>query len=160
MALFRPRRYLYRRKLPHIQREAKPLFLNATTRERWVLPPPARDLVLDCLRQEHGKRAKFYIAVIMPDHLHMIFDLLPDAATNSIFSIAEVMSTLKGVTAHKINRLLRRRGAVWEEEFFDHYIRTRDELDAKFRYIQMNPVRAGIVGRPEGYPWLWIPSAS
>ena len=157
MALFTPRRYLYRRKLPHIQREAKPLFVSVATRKRSALPPAARNLILDCLREEHGKRARFYAAVVMPDHLHMLFDLLPDFQTNEVFSLAEVMSTLKGVSAHGINRLAGRRGAVWEEEFFDHYVRTPEELDAKLRYIRQNPVRAGLVAEPEDYPWLWVP---
>ncbi len=157
MALFHPRRYLYRRKLPHIQRDAQPLFVSVATRERWVLPAAARDIVLDCIRQEHEKRAKFYAAVVMPDHVHMLFDLLPDVRSSSVFSLAEVMYAVKAVSAHKINKVLRRCGAAWEEEFFDHYIRSHDELDAKFRYIQQNPVRAGLVERPEDYRWLWLP---
>ncbi len=156
MGVFRPRRYTYRRKLPHMQRN-KPLFVSATTRQRWKLPPAARDILLDCIQREHRIRAQFYIAAVMPDHFHVLLDMLPDFGSNAPFGIAEVMSTLKGVSAHAINKLLDRRGAVWEEEFFDHNIRNPGEFNAKFRYILLNPVRSGLVTRPEDYRWLWVP---
>ena len=66
------------------------------------------------------------------------------------------MQSLKSVTAHRINKLLRRSGPVWEEESFDHVLRSDESLEDKREYIRQNPVRAGLAKRPEDYRWLWL----
>jgi hypothetical protein len=33
-------------------------------------------------------------------------------------------------------------------------------LEEKLEYIRQNPVRRGLVGTPEDYPWLWVESSS
>ena len=63
---------------------------------------------------------------------------------------------LEGATAHRINKLLRRSGPVWEEESFDHVLRSDESLKKKCEYIRQNPVKAGLVERAEDYKWLWV----
>jgi hypothetical protein len=63
---------------------------------------------------------------------------------------------LKSVTAHRINKLLNTSGPVWEEESFDHVLRSDESLLEKCEYIRQNPVQAGLVARPEDYRWLWV----
>ena len=41
-------KYNYRRRLPHIQKDYRPLFITFTTDHRWQLPAEARDIVLEC----------------------------------------------------------------------------------------------------------------
>jgi len=96
-----------------------------------------------------------YAFVVMPDHLHLLFYPLRDSA-GARFSIAEIMSGIKGKTAHEINRLLHRHGQVWEEEYFDHSLRKKESIDAKAAYIAENPERAGLVTSYLDYPWLWV----
>src|SRR5207247_7900431 len=47
-------KYNYRRTLPHIQKDNRPLFVTFSTYKRWVLPESARQLVLECCIQEHA----------------------------------------------------------------------------------------------------------
>ena len=47
-------------------------------------------------------------------------------------------------------------GPVWQEESFDHVLRSQESLEQKLEYIQQNPVRRGLVEKPEDYRWLWI----
>ncbi len=96
-----------------------------------------------------------HAAVVMPDHLHLIFTPLLDG-DRSPYGLSEIMSGIKGASAHKVNKLLSRRGPVWEEEFFDHVLRKSEKLDEKVKYIAENPVRAGLVSHPQEYRWLWI----
>jgi REP element-mobilizing transposase RayT len=96
-----------------------------------------------------------YVIVVMPDHVHMIFKVLPKPRDNVVISLPEVMSGIKGATSHEINRLLGRRGPVWEEEFFDRVVRSSESLDQKIRYVRENPVRASLVREPKEYQWLW-----
>jgi len=66
------------------------------------------------------------------------------------------MQCLKSCTAHRINKLLHGSGPVWEEESFDHVLRSDESLKEKCEYIRQNPVRAGLVQKPEDYRWLWV----
>jgi putative transposase len=95
-----------------------------------------------------------YAFVVMPDHVHLLFSPLLDP-DGYPYALAKIMHGIKGASAHAINRALGRRGAVWEEEFFDHVIRNDQSFEAKWQYIEFNPVEAGLVENPRDYPWLW-----
>ncbi len=62
----------------------------------------------------------------------------------------------KGTSAREVNTLLGRCGPVWQEESFDHVLRTSESLKEKIEYIRQNPVRRGLVVRPEDYRWLCV----
>jgi putative transposase len=147
-------KYKYRRKLPHIQKDNRPIFVTFTTAHRWFLPPSARDIVLDCCLKENGGKINLHTAVVMPDHTHVIFTCLPQD-DGSACSLPEIMHAIKGVSARKINLLLDRKGPVWQEEFFDHVLRSNDSLAEKVDYVCLNPVRAGLVDSEDEYKWLW-----
>ena len=89
----------------------------------------------------------------MPDHAHLV--LMPLADGNGNFSIPEIMQGIKGTSAHRINKLLHRKGLVWQQESFDHVLRQEESIRAKVEYLINNPVRAGLVSRTEKYPWVW-----
>jgi REP-associated tyrosine transposase len=148
------RKYSYRRNLPHIQKQNRAHFVTFNSYLRWELPPPARDLVLQHCLHDHDLKMKLYIAVVMPDHVHMIF--LPfENELNQAFSLEEIVGAIKGASVHSVNKLLGRSGQVWQDESFDHVIRHAESLEDKIRYVRENPVRRGLVSTPEEYPWLW-----
>lgn len=168
-------KYRYRRRLPHLQKADCDLFVTFCT-ARKVLPPEARDLVLEhCLREggilpfaNHtanlkGERARATLApradlhavVVMPDHVHLLLQPLRDNRGWPV-PLVDILQCLKGATAHRINKLLGTSGPVWEEESFDHVLRSNDGLQEKAEYIRQNPVRRSLVRRPEQYRWLWI----
>jgi hypothetical protein len=62
----------------------------------------------------------------------------------------------KGASAHSVNRMLQRSGPVWQEESFDHVLRSNESFEENLEYIRQNPVRRGLVIRPEDYRWLWV----
>lgn len=47
----------------------------------------------------------------------------------------------------------------WQRDFFDHRLRKEEDFCAKEDYIRMNPVRAGLVSKPEDWPHVWMPTA-
>lgn len=148
-------KYQYRRRLPHFQKSDTPLFITFCTGGPLILPDEARQLVLDHCLRERGTRVKLFAAVVMPDHVHLLLSVLRDER-GWPFPLYEIMQGLKGSTAHRINKLLGRIGPVWQEESFDHVLRSDESLKAKCEYIRQNPVRAGLVARPEDYRWLWV----
>jgi REP element-mobilizing transposase RayT len=84
--------------------------------------------------------------VIMPNHVHLL--------VTSRVELATWLRSLKGFTGHEALRMLNRRGAsFWQDESYDHLVRNDDELFRVRRYIEWNPVKAGLVGLPEDFPW-------
>jgi hypothetical protein len=69
-------KYEYRRRLPHYQKDDHPLFVTFTSDRRWELPTAARDAVLECYRQENGHKFDLHAAVVMPDHINLIYSPL------------------------------------------------------------------------------------
>jgi REP-associated tyrosine transposase len=98
----------YRRNLPHLQAEDKPLFVTFVTLNRWVLPELVRDLVLKHCLHDHRLKYHLHGVIVMPDHVHMIFSALTDDEGKS-FGLAEIMNGIKGASAHTINKTLGRR---------------------------------------------------
>jgi REP element-mobilizing transposase RayT len=159
-------KYRYRRRLPHLQRADADLFVTFCS-ARFSLPGAARDLVLEhCLREGGVARAPspannppprilLHAAVVMPDHVHLLLQPLRDGEGWPI-PLVDILQCLKSATAHRINKLLHRDGPVWEEESFDHVLRSDESLKEKCEYLRQNPVRRRLVKRPEGYRWLWV----
>jgi REP element-mobilizing transposase RayT len=68
----------YRRNLPHIQAEGRPVFITFTTYKRWQFPEPVRSLVLKHCLHDHGLKLMIHGMVVMPDHVHIVFTPLQD----------------------------------------------------------------------------------
>ena len=160
-------KYRYRRRLPHLQKAGAAVFVTFCTGGRLVLPEAARDLVLEhCLREAGVARAPspakswsprihLYAAVVMPDHVHLLLSPLRDENAWP-FPLVDILQCLKSTTAHRMDKLLHISGPVWEEESFDHVLRSDESLKEKCEYIHQNPVKAGLVQKPEDYRWLWM----
>jgi REP element-mobilizing transposase RayT len=145
----------YRRKLPHLQRDDKRHFVTFCTYRRWILPDDARSIALRCCVHDNDVKHFLHVAIVMPDHVHLVFTPLPNSAQREIYSLAEIMGGIKGASAQLINAALERQGRVWQTESFDHVLRCSESFDAKVAYILDNPVRAGVVSLSQDYPWIW-----
>ena len=86
--------------------------------------------------------------VIMPDHLHWLFQL------QGSLGLSEIVRRLKGRSARGINRQLGRVGTVWQTGFHDHALRNDEDVQGVARYVVANPLRAGLVEQIGDYP-LW-----
>jgi REP element-mobilizing transposase RayT len=137
-----------------LQAASKTVFVTFSTHQRWQLPEAVRSLVLEHCLRDHCTRFVAHGVVVMPDHVHMVFTPLNDEAGNT-FGLAQIMSGIKGASAHSINRALNRRGHVWQDESFDHILRSNENVCNRVDYICHNPVRKGLVRAVDDYPWLW-----
>jgi REP element-mobilizing transposase RayT len=82
----------------------------------------------------------------MANHVHLL--IRPAIAP------AHLLKSLKGATAREANRLLGRTGeSFWQKESYDHWVRDHAEFLRIRAYIEGNPVKAGLVLRPEDFPW-------
>ena len=86
--------------------------------------------------------------VIMPDHVHWLFQL-KDAV-----SLSTVIKNVKAKSTLEINKQLQRKGSIWQRGFYDRALRSEDNARQVARYIVANPLRAGIVENIGDYS-LW-----
>jgi putative transposase len=149
------RKYEYRRRMPHYQKPGRTLFVTFCKLIRDPFPPAARDLVLGHCIHDDGKRIDLKAAVVMPDHVHLLFMPLADEH-GWPHPLPLILKLIKGMSARSVNKLMGVSGPVWQEESFDHVLRSEESLQEKLEYIRQNPVRKGLVARPEDYPWLWV----
>ena len=91
---------------------------------------------------------------IMPNHLHFIIRPLVKSS-ESYESLAKIMFSIKSYTANECNKILVRKGRFWQHESYDHYIRNNEELNYYVNYILQNPVKAGLVSKPEQWKGSW-----
>lgn len=154
MITLRRNPYEYRRRLPHLQKSDHPLFVTFRKLSREPLPPPAGTIVLEHCIHDHGKKMTLHVAVVMPEHVHLLLTPLRDVDDGPI-PLAKILQLMKGVSARRVNQLLHREGPLWQEESFDHVLRSDESFVDKVEYIRLNPVRRGLVKAPEDYPWLW-----
>ncbi|MCU7796535.1 MAG: transposase [Candidatus Thiodiazotropha sp. (ex Myrtea spinifera)] len=92
-------------------------------------------------------QVKVYAYCLMTNHIH----LLLEPATR--LGIGQLMKRLAGRQTRLRNRLENRRGTLWEGRYKSSVVDADEYLMACVRYIEMNPVRAGIVDKPHKYEW-------
>jgi len=97
-------------------------------------------------RSRHGWAVGRY--VIMPDHIHFFCAPELDAKPLPIF-----IGLWKEWSSKGIKRETRLAGSVWQEEFFDHVLRSSESYGQKWNYVRDNPVRAGLVTVADEWPW-------
>jgi REP element-mobilizing transposase RayT len=84
--------------------------------------------------------------VVMPNHVHVL-------VTPHVIS-KQWLGPLKGRTARQANLVLGLTGKpFWQEESYDHLVRSDEEFARIWRYIENNPVTAGLVSDPEEFRW-------
>ncbi len=98
--------------------------------------PDVAQIVADSLQHSDGSRYYLGDFVVMPNHVHLLCCLIGGT------EIEEQCYAWKKVTAGKINRLLGQKGRFWQEESFDHLVRTAEAFEYFRHYIEMNPPNA------------------
>jgi putative transposase len=93
-------------------------------------------IVAGSLRNLDGKQYVLGDFVVMPNHVHLLACLLKQT------DLEEQCYSWKKYTATQINRALGRRGRFWQEESFDHLVRSPEQFDYLRRYIEDNPQKA------------------
>ena len=141
--------YATRRHLPHLEKPDRTYFVTFATRRRFILPEAARDVVLECCVHDHEKTCFLHVAMVMPDHVHMILTPLER------WRLPQILRRLKGISARYANLVMERRGPLWQDESFDRMLRSDEDLREKAEYICANPVRAGLVSCVDEYKWIW-----
>jgi len=142
----------------------------------WLRRPDCARIVQDSLFHFDGERYRMIAWVVMPNHVHTLFQTIGG------WSMASVVASWKSWTGKHIADMLLREGhhwereapssrlrltredgasrsqerrplQVWHPEYWDRYIRDERHFANALAYIHNNPVKAGLVARPEDWPW-------
>ena len=104
-------------------------------------------IVEDCLLYFDGDRYALHAWCVMPNHVHTLF------TPGDQHRMSSIVHSWKSFTAHECNKLLGQTDRFWDREPFDRYIRSKKHFQNALRYIEENPVKAGLCEKPED--WLW-----
>lgn len=92
-------------------------------------------------------RVRLHAYVLMTNHVHLL--MTPEDTDG----ISRVMQHTVRLYVRHVNERYGRTGTLWEGRHKASLIDADDYLLACYRYIELNPVRAGMVRAPEEYPW-------
>jgi REP element-mobilizing transposase RayT len=172
---------LYRRRLPHIYATERSVFLtwrlhdslpphrafptNALNSGQafaamdqllddtrsgsfYLRQPAVADMVVEAIRYNANVLGHYLLHafVVMPNHVHLL--------ASPAVALPIMTKSLKGITAKRANAMLALTGRrFWQEESYDHLVRHEREFEKIRRYIEGNPVRAGLVREASEYRW-------
>jgi REP-associated tyrosine transposase len=172
---------LYRRRLPHVYQTDRPVFLTwrlhgslppnrsfpaaalssgqafaaldrlldeAHVRPLYRRQPAVADMIVEAIRYNSNTLGQYLLHafVVMPNHVHLL--------VTPAVSLPKLTKSFKGITAKRANAMLTATGVpFWQEESYDHMVRHEQEFDRIRRYIESNPVRAGLVMNASEYRW-------
>jgi REP element-mobilizing transposase RayT len=108
--------------------------------------PRCARIVAQTLLHGDGESYALHAWCVMPNHVHALLATPRDA------ELGAIVRTWKTFSARRINETLGRRGPVWARDYFDRYIRNDAHYESNKRYIEMNPVAAGLCDTPEAWP--------
>ena len=165
----------YRRRLPHWQPPGAALFItwrlhgslprgqritdgkefvefdrrleSSSTGPHWLHNPRVARLVANAFEYGQNELDLYELRtwVILGNHVHLL--------THPHASLQRITEALKGYTSSEANKILVRKGPFWEDESFDHWVRSDDEFRKISDYIEQNPVKARLAKSAEEWPW-------
>ncbi len=95
-------------------------------------------IVGDSLLKFDGDRYELTDFVVMPNHVHLM------AAFPTEEAMLEQCEGWKHYQATEINREIKSKGRFWQQDGFDHLVRSVEQFEALRRYIADNPLKAGL----------------
>ena len=106
----------------------------------YLLNKQVASIVKEAIEKYENELYQVICYCIMPNHVHIVFTIL-DAGK----SLSDIMKLIKGRSAISINKLLNRKGNLWQAESFDRLIREEKEMYNIVKYVLLNPVKASLV---------------
>lgn len=121
---------------------------SATTGPRWPLDERVAQCVVDALLYGEHQLGLYQLRawVLMANHVHLL--IYPRA------ELPKITKAVKNFSARQANAILGLTGhPFWQDESYDHWVRSPGELQKIVRYIEHNPVAAGQAEAPENWRW-------
>lgn len=120
------------------------------------------DALREAVRTTRAERPFTILAwVVLPDHLHCMWRLPEDdcdysvrwGAIKSRFTRAVKAKVGWNPTLRSASKAAKGEAGLWQRRFWEHHIRDEADFAAHMRYCWFNPVKHGLVLRPEDWPY-------
>ena len=117
----------------------------------WLVPPqptplPGAPIWVDC---QPGPLPPFFLPLKERNPLDKGCHWIRTGAV----SMKNWVQMWKSVSARTWLKRSGRTGPFWQEDYFDRYLRSAENYSEKWAYVETNPVRAGLVARPEEWAY-------
>lgn len=109
------------------------------------------EIVALCLERlrEASARTNFEVLAycFMPHHLHLLVRATQEA------DLVAFMRLFKQLSGYAYRRSTGDPQVLWQTSYYDHVLRSEEDVHAVARYVWGNPVRAGLADSPREYPY-------
>ncbi len=113
----------------------------------WLRDGRVAQAVEETLLRFDGLRYRLISWCVMPNHVHVLIE------TGESWGLGDILHSWKSFTAHRANEILGRVGPFWFREYFDRFVRDDRRFRNAVKYIERNPVKAGLAASPDGWRW-------
>ena len=133
--------------------------------EKYLSNLQVAQIIANKIHQYDKKHYDLLAFCIMPNHVHLLFDLnlqlekipIGEEVTDLNYKqIYDIMHLIKGGSAYEANKILNRLGRFWQIESYDRYVRNNRELQNIVVYIANNPRKAGLVSHWRDFSFTYI----
>ncbi|NOT63841.1 MAG: hypothetical protein HOP19_26800 [Acidobacteria bacterium] len=132
----------------------------------WLKEKAIADLVQETLLSKYAELYTLWAYVVMANHVHVLLQpkVLSEKTDKAgltdkdYVKLSKITQSLKGYSSLEANKILQRTGKTfWQTESYDHWSRDAAEFNRIVKYVENNPVKAGLVEKPED--WCWSSAA-
>jgi putative transposase len=114
-------------------------------RQLFLSPEPAGIVLEQILECRDRGCYRLHAFVLMPEHLHML--ITPGVET----SLERTLMMIKGGSSFRIRKELNFKFPIWQRGYHDRWIRDLQEYRIRKQYIDLNPLKAGLVETSQAY---------
>jgi len=121
---------------------------KASTGPLWLRNPLVATHIVETLHKGESALHQYSLHsfVVMPNHVHILI--------SPKIPLSRITNGIKGVTSRRAKSILAlQQKHFWQDESFDHWVRSPEQFDTIRAYIENNPVKAGLAAHPEDWPW-------
>jgi len=136
--------HITKRHLPHWSLDGSVYFVTFRVASE-KLTTEEQVEVLNHIKNGNGTFYTLIACIVMPDHVHVAF------MADKNYSLSVIMKGMKGVSAHRLNKMHQAKGPKWQGESFDRIVRNESELYETLEYMLNNPVDVGLTNDPWHY---------
>jgi REP element-mobilizing transposase RayT len=132
------------RRLRKLHSEKVETYLDAGCGACWMTDDRIAEIVANALKHFDGLRYELLAWCVMPNHVHAV------ARPVERHELSTIVHSWKSFTANEANKVLVRKGQFWQEEYYDHLIRSERDLRRCIEYVLANPEKSGLMN------WKWV----
>jgi len=148
-----PAKFRHLAHLPSFRANPIVFFTACTFQRRKILASAKCEEILREIWHRSADHDGWWVGsyVLMPEHVHFFARPAANARPKT-----EWVEMWKSVSSRRIAATLAIGPPIWQPDYFDRYLRSSESYSDKWQYVEQNPVRAGLVGRVEDWPFHGI----